>query len=112
MFPLLPRLLPLTQSCLVAFGIVCQLILDNASTEELDRYLELLVSVGLPIELADLGIGSATDVELRHVAELACSPNETIWNMDRLITPEIVFNAIKGADAAGADYKVRKGIKA
>ncbi|EPS98494.1 hypothetical protein FOMPIDRAFT_1024639 [Fomitopsis schrenkii] len=96
----------------VAFGIVCQLILDNASTAEMDRYLELLVSVGLPIELADLGIGAATDAELRHVAELACSPNETIWNMDRLITPEIVFNAIKGADAAGGDYKVRNGIKA
>lgn len=109
MFLLLP---PLTAPPPVAFGIVCQLILDNASTAEMDRYLELLVSVGLPIELADLGIGAATDAELRHVAELACSPNETIWNMDRLITPEIVFNAIKGADAAGGDYKVRNGIKA
>ena len=89
---------------------MCQLILDNASTAEMDRYLELMVSVGLPIELADLGIAEATDAELAHVAELACSPNETIWNMDRLITPLIVFNAIKGADAAGHDYKVRKGL--
>ena len=44
---------------------MCQLILDNASTAEMDRYLELMVSVGLPIELADLGIGAATDAAPR-----------------------------------------------
>ncbi|KAH9841943.1 glycerol dehydrogenase [Rhodofomes roseus] len=96
----------------VAFGTVCQLILDSAPTEEMDRYLALMVSVDLPVTLADLGIGEATDEELFRVAKLACAPNETIWNMDRLITEEIVFAAIKGADAAGRDYKVRHGLKA
>ncbi|CCM07177.1 uncharacterized protein FIBRA_09518 [Fibroporia radiculosa] len=93
----------------VAFGIVCQLILDGAPTSEMDRYISLLVSVGLPTMLSDLGIGNATDEELRRVAALACAPNETIWSMDRVITEEIVFNAIKGADVAGKDYKVRNG---
>ncbi|KAH9920437.1 glycerol dehydrogenase [Fomitopsis serialis] len=96
----------------VAFGTICQLVLDGAPTSESDRYIALMVSVGLPVTLADLGIGAATDEELIRVARLACAPNETIWNMDRLITEEIVFAAIKGADAAGRDWKVRNGVKA
>ncbi|CCM05669.1 uncharacterized protein FIBRA_07899 [Fibroporia radiculosa] len=93
----------------VAFSTICQLILDSAPTSEMDRYISLMASVGLPTTLADLGIGNATDEELRRVAALACAPNETIWNMDRVITEEIVFNAIKGADVAGKDHKVRTG---
>ncbi|OSX60045.1 hypothetical protein POSPLADRAFT_1149959 [Postia placenta MAD-698-R-SB12] len=96
----------------VAFGTVCQLVLDNASSSEIDRYLELMTSVSLPVTLAELGIGQASDEELHRVAKLACAPNETIWNMDRVITPEIVFHAIRGADAVGRDYKARKGLKA
>ncbi|PCH39954.1 glycerol dehydrogenase [Wolfiporia cocos MD-104 SS10] len=91
----------------VAFGIVCQLILDNASSSEIDRYLTLMKSVELPMTLGELGIGGATDEELHRVASLACAPNETIWNMDRVITPEIVFHAIKGADAVGREFLAR-----
>lgn len=71
-----------------------------------------MTSVNLPVTLAELGIGQASDEELHRVAKLACAPNETIWNMDRVITPEIVFHAIRGADAVGRDYKARKGLKA
>ncbi|TFY66759.1 hypothetical protein EVG20_g4328 [Dentipellis fragilis] len=85
------------------------LILDGAPTAALDRYLELLHSVGLPITLEELGIAGASDADLRRVAGLACAPNETIWNLDRIITEEIVFNAIKGADVAGRDYLKRAG---
>ncbi|KAA1470131.1 glycerol dehydrogenase [Dentipellis sp. KUC8613] len=93
----------------VSFGIGCQLILDGAPTAELDRYLALLHSVGLPITLEELGIAGVSDADLRRVAGLACAPNETIWNLDRIITEEIVFNAIKGADVAGRDYLKRAG---
>ncbi|KAL6308189.1 glycerol dehydrogenase [Sparassis latifolia] len=89
----------------VAFGTICQLILDGASTAELERYMELMRSVGLPITLAQLGIPNVTDEQLRSVARLACAPEETIWNLDRVLSDDIVFNAIKGADAAGRDYE-------
>ncbi|KAH9949832.1 glycerol dehydrogenase [Amylocystis lapponica] len=92
----------------VAFGTVCQLVLDGAPTAELDRYIALMRAVGLPVTLAELGIGDATDEQLRSVARAACAPGETIWNLDRLITEEIVFNAIKGANAAGLDYISRR----
>ncbi|KAJ3522734.1 hypothetical protein NM688_g8833 [Phlebia brevispora] len=95
----------------VAFGIVCQLILDNAPTEELDRYIALMLSVDLSVTFAQLGIPNVTDDELRAVAKRACAPGETIWSLERLISEEIVFDAIKGANTASLDYIKRSGWK-
>lgn len=66
-----------------------------------------MLSVDLPVTFAQLGIPNVTDEELHHVAKLSCAPNETIWNMDRAISEELVFNAIKGANAVSADYVKR-----
>ncbi|EMD40047.1 hypothetical protein CERSUDRAFT_132843 [Gelatoporia subvermispora B] len=93
----------------VAFGTIVQLVLDGESTSEIDRYIELMLSVDLPVTFELLGIPKVTSEDLRKVAELACAPGETIWNMERVITPEIVVSALKGADAAGRDYIARTG---
>ena len=95
----------------VAFGIVCQLILDGSDTAELDRYIDLMLSVDLPVTFAQLGIPNVSDAELREVAKLACAKNETIWNMEQLITEEAVFGSLRGADAAGREYIRRTGWK-
>ncbi|TFY77438.1 hypothetical protein EWM64_g6576 [Hericium alpestre] len=91
----------------VAFGVICQLILDGAPTSELDRYIGLMHSVGLPITFADLGIPKPTEEELRLIAKVACLPHETIWALDIPINEDIVYNTIIGADAAGCDYLKR-----
>ena len=96
-------------SCPVAFGIVCQLVLDGADYEELDRYIEFMLSVDLPVTFEMLGIPDVSDEQLRKVAKLACSPMETIWNLERAINEDIVFNAIKGANAASVSYIKRSG---
>ena len=70
-----------------------------------------MLSVDLPVTFELLGIPEVKDDELRRVAELACAPGETIWNLDRVIDTEIVFGAIKAADAAGRDYIRRSGWK-
>ncbi|KAI0632528.1 glycerol dehydrogenase [Trametes polyzona] len=95
----------------VAFGTICQLVLDGSPTSELDRYIELLLSVDLPVTFELLGIPNVKDEELRRVAELACAEGETIWNLDRVINVDFVFGAIKAADAAGRDYIKRTGWK-
>ncbi|KAI0342630.1 glycerol dehydrogenase [Trametopsis cervina] len=95
----------------VAFGVVCQLILNGAPTTELDRYIELMLSVDLPVTFAQLGIPNVTDEELRDVAKLSCAAGETIWNMETAINEVIVFNAIKGANAASESYIKRTGWK-
>lgn len=95
----------------VAFGVVCQLVLDGVPTTELDRYIEFMLSVDLPVTFELLGIPKVKDEELRRVAELACAEGETIWNLDRVINVDFVFGAIKAADAASRDYIRRTGWK-
>ena len=80
-------------------------------TSELDRYIEFMLSVDLPVNFEQLGIPDVKDEKLREVAELACAEGETIWNLDRVINVDFVFGAIKAADAAGRDYIRRTGWK-
>ena len=58
-----------------------------------------------------MGIPDVTEPELRRVADIACAPGETIWNMESVITPDVVYQAILGADAAGREYCARAGFK-
>lgn len=90
---------------------MCQLILNGADTTEIDRYVELMLSVDLPVTFELLGIPSVADEEIRAVAKLSVAPNETIWNMETAINEDIVFNAIKGANAAGVSFIKRTGWK-
>ncbi|KAM5544626.1 hypothetical protein V8D89_001524 [Ganoderma adspersum] len=95
----------------VAFGTICQLVLDGVATSELDRYIAFLLSVDLPVTFELLGIPDVKDEELRCVAELACAEGETVWMMDRVINVDFVLGAMKAADAAGRDYIHRTGWK-
>ncbi|KAI5893042.1 Dehydroquinate synthase-like protein [Schizophyllum commune H4-8] len=95
----------------VAFGTICQLVLDGAPQDEIDRYLGFLLSVDLPVTFDMMGIPDVTAEELHKVAEIACAPGETIWNMDSVITPDVVFQAILGADIVGREYIDRTGFK-
>lgn len=52
-----------------------------------------------------------TEKELKDVAKLACAKGETIWNMETTVNEDLVFGAIKGADAAGREYIRRTGWK-
>jgi glycerol dehydrogenase-like iron-containing ADH family enzyme len=95
----------------VAFGVVCQLILAGAETAELDRYISLMLSVNLPVTFEQLGIPKVTEEELRSVAKLACATGETIWNMESAVDEEIVYHALKGANAASESFIRRTGWK-
>lgn len=83
----------------VAFGVVCQLILDNYPVEETDMIINFLKSVGLPVCFKDLGIDGVSDAQLMKVAELTAAEGETIHCQYQEITPAVVFNVMKAADA-------------
>jgi glycerol dehydrogenase len=85
----------------VAFGIITQLVLENAPTEELNSILDFCVSVGLPVTMAQIGVTDPTPEKIMRVATLACSPNDTGVNMPFAIDPDMVYNAIFAADAFG-----------
>ena len=98
----------------VAFGTICQLVLENSPEEELFEVLDFCDTVGLPMCLEDLMTDkrtgnvirtSLTDEELQAVAEKTCIPEESIHNMPFAVTPAMVVAAIKTADKLGRDYK-------
>ena len=99
------------QPSIVAFGTIAQLILSNSPASTLDTYISFMLSVDLPVTFAQLGVPNVTDEELRDVARLACAKGETIWNMETTVNEDIVFGAIKGANAAGEEYIRRTGWK-
>lgn len=85
----------------VNFGTLTQLVLENTSEEELADILDWMISVGLPVTLAELGIKDTSREHLMPVAVAACAENDTLHNMPMDINPEAVFNAMLAADAYG-----------
>ncbi|CZR04435.1 glycerol dehydrogenase [Trichococcus flocculiformis] len=95
----------------VAFGVICQLILENAPSKELYEVLDFSLSIGLPVCLEDIGVKSITDEQLTEVAEKSCIPEESIHSMPFTVDVEQVKAAIMVADALGRNYKLRKQAK-
>ena len=88
----------------VAFGTLVQLVLENAPTETLEQVLGFCLEVGLPVTLAELGVEDASRERVMAVAEAACAPADTVGNMPFDVTPEMLADAILGADALGRYY--------
>ena len=87
----------------VAFGVLVQLMLENAPLEEIGEVGDFCRSVGLPVCLADIGVEDAAPEKIRAVAEAACAPGETMGNMPFPVTPDDVFAAILAADRMGRE---------
>jgi glycerol dehydrogenase len=96
----------------VAFGTICQLVLEDAPKKEINEVLDFCLSVGLPVCLEDMGVTDKSYDRIYAVAEKACIPEESIHALP-LPAPENGFdivkataNAILAADAIGSAYKV------
>ncbi|HAN3402103.1 bifunctional L-1,2-propanediol dehydrogenase/glycerol dehydrogenase [Escherichia coli] len=88
----------------VAFGTLTQLVLENASVEEIETVAALSHAVGLPITLAQLDIREDVPAKMRIVAEAACAEGETIHNMPGGATPDQVYAALLVADQYGQRF--------
>ncbi len=90
----------------VAFGVLTHLILTDKPGTLLDEVYSFCESVGLPVTLADIGI---TEVEDRELAEAIVSvlSNKAsyIHNHCLHLTPGLIVNAMKMADAIGRRRK-------
>lgn len=85
----------------VAYGLLCQLVMENKSEDEINEVISFCKKVGLPTCLKDLGLDQATDEELMEAAKASCAPEETIHNLPFPVTSEDVFAAIKVANELG-----------
>ncbi|MEQ8785609.1 MAG: glycerol dehydrogenase [Pirellulaceae bacterium] len=89
----------------VAIGVLAGLFLTDRPSEVIDDVYDFCESIGLPTTLADIGVGDASDDDLRLVAEAACAEGETIHHESFPVTPDAVVAALKTADKVGHDRR-------
>jgi glycerol dehydrogenase len=93
----------------VAYGVLVQLILEGKPRSLLTQVLEFSIEVGLPITLADIGLGELDGDMLNRIAERSTAEGETIHNEPFEVTAEMVSDAIRAADATGSAWKQDHG---
>jgi len=89
----------------VAIGVLAGLFLTDCPSELIDDVYDFCESIGLPTTLADIGIGDASDDDLRTVATAACAAGETIHHEPCPVSPTSVFSALKTADQVGRNRR-------
>ena len=91
----------------VTFGLLTQLVLENAPKEEIDEVIRIIKVVGLPLTLADMGLTEFVESEWRTVASIACAEGDTMGNMLKPVTENDVYNAMVAANAMAERYKAQ-----
>lgn len=103
-FSALPACRSYTHGEIVAFGTLCQLVLENRSKTELQTVLHFSSTIGLPITLADIGLQEVSEEDLRLVAERAAKAKHIVAE-PVTVNANILYEAILAADAAGRYYQ-------
>jgi glycerol dehydrogenase len=88
----------------VAFGLLAQLMLESQPSSVVEEVLAFSSSVGLPITFAEVGIANPSQELLQIIAVRATMPGETIHNEPMPVTPQMVVEALRAADTAGAAF--------
>ena len=83
----------------VAFGVLCLLMLENRDTAEIVEAIRFCRGLGLPVTLADLGLGEASRDDITRVAEAALAPGECTFATPVELTVASVRDAILALDA-------------
>jgi len=89
----------------VAYGILVQLRLEEmlqgsqlAATAR-HQLLQFYEAIGLPKDLASLGLANVTLAELQHAAEVACNPRSDIHHLPFRVEPTHVLAAMVSTTA-------------
>lgn len=87
----------------VAFGLLCQLVMENAPKAEFKQILGFLNAVDLPVTLEQLGI-EASEANLDAITEHTVCKNALIHHEPFAISRELVKNAILAANDMGRAF--------
>lgn len=82
----------------VVFGLLTQLVLENAPAEEWREVVRIIKAARLPLTLEDMGLKTFNEAEWRDVARIACAPDDTMNNMPMELTVDDVYNAMVAAN--------------
>ncbi len=105
-FTALPACRVATHGEVVAFGTLCELVLEAWPQETVDAVLDFCGRVGLPITLAEIGLGDATPEDLQLVASRTCKAAHIVAEPVPVDEAAIIA-AIRGADALGQAFHQR-----
>ena len=96
----------------VAYGVLVQLILEKKAQSLVEEVLDFATKVGLPTNLAAIGLGEMTGEMLDQIAVRATTPGETIHNEPFKVEARMVAEAIRTADALGREWQRNHGVSA
>ncbi|GAA1993412.1 glycerol dehydrogenase [Catenulispora subtropica] len=88
----------------VAFGVLTQLVLEGAPSEEIAQVLEFCTAVGLPVTLGGLGLAGIDRALVRTIAERTVAPGETVHNEPFVVDAPMVADALLAADSLGREF--------
>ncbi len=94
----------------VAFGVLVQIMLEHQPRPVVDEVLAFATSVGLPVTLAEIGLGGMTTEMLDRIAVRSTANAETIHNEPFEVSPGMVADAVRAADAAGREWRRTRGL--
>ena len=86
----------------VAFGALCQLVLENRQ-EELEEVLAFSTSVGLPVTLRQLGLTQNVEEKIKGVMNIAYA-ELSAYHMPPKTTSDNLYAAILLTNQIGEDY--------
>lgn len=89
----------------VAFGVLASLFLTDQPPEIMAEVYGFCETVGLPTTLADLDQADVSGEDLLRVGEKACAPEESMHNEPFEVSPAIIADVIRAADAWGRKRK-------
>ncbi len=86
----------------VAFGIICQLVAENASEELIEEVVSFCIRVGLPVTLEELYV-DPTEENLQIIAKASLN---SFWSAQPFhVTEAMIMDYIRMGDAIGRYYK-------
>jgi len=90
---------------IVAYGILCQLMLEGKPAEEIAELMRFFRRIELPISLTDLRIDAIDEEEIRHSAVRVCDPQNHIHLLPVTVNAETVYQAIMETHKLGEEVK-------
>ena len=89
-----------------AFGVICQLVAEGGSAQEIEEVVKFNLSVGLPVTLEDMGV-EASDDNVRKIVEVSMN---SFWDAEPfIVSPEKAYGDIMAANILGHYYKEKFG---
>lgn len=88
----------------VAFGVICQMVMENTPKETFKKVIDFCNEVGLPTTLEELDV-EPTPENVMVIADTVVNNNKLIYAEPFKVTVDFVYNSIMAANALGHYYK-------